>query len=380
LALHIVHPLGEDLGADVNQATFAGRTPLNIAARYGMLDLVVCLVQELGADVHRQALDGTFPLLTAASGGHVDIVRYLCKVPGTDVNQVGDHEAGCSSIFAAAENGHIDVVRCLRELGADVNLVGLAEVDTAITIAAFNGHVDVVRYLLDPEIVSCLESYSPEVETLHDDLTRVKYEAEERISLLDVTIAQRDEAIRSLESQLMDSEKREQNGILEQKRLRKSAKTQLAVAIEHEMAAMERCEEMRKQHEESARVLVQKHSEAAMEREEMIKKTEDKQREEAAVVLREALEATRTLAAVTEQSMGLDDADLRELKRRVHYEEIRRERAAAAAEVRQCDICFDRDKDTVFNCGHLACGECASGLRKCHLCQALIMTRWPIFM
>jgi hypothetical protein len=55
--------LVEKFGADVNQATFAGRTPLHAAARYGNLDLVVCLVKVLSADVHRQALDGSFALI-----------------------------------------------------------------------------------------------------------------------------------------------------------------------------------------------------------------------------------------------------------------------------------------------------------------------------
>jgi hypothetical protein len=125
---------------------------------------------------------------------------------------------------------------------------------------------------------------------------------------------------------------------------------------------------------------VLKHSEAARKREERIKETEDKHREEAAVVLQEALQATRTLTAVTEQTIGLGAKDLRELKRRVQHEEIRRERVAAAAEVRQCEICFDRDRDTVFNCGHLACGGCASVLQNRHLCQALILFRGPIFL
>jgi ankyrin repeat protein len=67
------------LGADVNQATFAGRTPLHAAARYGKLDLVGCLVRVLGTDVHRQALDGSFALLIApGSLQQVAGMQMLC--------------------------------------------------------------------------------------------------------------------------------------------------------------------------------------------------------------------------------------------------------------------------------------------------------------
>jgi hypothetical protein len=166
----------------------------------------------------------------------------------------------------------------------------------------------------------------------------------------------------------MNTEKKEQNGTLEQKWLLKSAETELTEAIEHKLAAKGRFKDMHIEHEESVRALVLKYSEAARKSEETIKETEDKQREEAAVVLQEAPMATRTLTTVTEHTIGLGDKDIRELKRRLQHEEIRRERAAAAAEVRQCEIYFDRDRDTAFNCGHLACGECASVLQNCHLC------------
>jgi len=39
----------------------------------------------------------------------------------------------------------------------------------------------------------------------------------------------------------------------------------------------------------------------------------------------------------------------------------------------RCDICFTRDKDTAFNCGHMFCNECAQNLASnrgpCPICR-----------
>ncbi|KAH7680375.1 E3 ubiquitin-protein ligase MIB2-like protein, partial [Aphelenchoides avenae] len=34
----------------------------------------------------------------------------------------------------------------------------------------------------------------------------------------------------------------------------------------------------------------------------------------------------------------------------------------------RCTVCMDRDKDTVFVCGHAYCNGCASEWRKCTVC------------
>jgi hypothetical protein len=71
--------LVKDLGADVNQSTKIGCTPVYIAALKGHLDVARCLVDDLGADVNQTTNDGSTPLMTAAARLHHDIVRYLLK-------------------------------------------------------------------------------------------------------------------------------------------------------------------------------------------------------------------------------------------------------------------------------------------------------------
>lgn len=44
-----------------------------------------------------------------------------------------------------------------------------------------------------------------------------------------------------------------------------------------------------------------------------------------------------------------------------------------------CNICLDRRRSVVFLCGHNACGECARGLRFCHMCRKPITKRINMF-
>jgi hypothetical protein len=62
-----------ELGADVNQATHNGATPLFAAAKNGYLNDVQCLVIEIGADVNQTTLSGATPLHIAAENGRLDV-------------------------------------------------------------------------------------------------------------------------------------------------------------------------------------------------------------------------------------------------------------------------------------------------------------------
>ena len=44
-----------------------------------------------------------------------------------------------------------------------------------------------------------------------------------------------------------------------------------------------------------------------------------------------------------------------------------------------CSICMERAKDTVFNCGHLACAQCSRSLKSCHICRKNIEMRTKMF-
>ena len=65
-------------GADINQATPDGETPLCVAAHNGYLDIVNFLIQKK-ADINQALLDGTTPLAVAKEQGHMEIVELLKK-------------------------------------------------------------------------------------------------------------------------------------------------------------------------------------------------------------------------------------------------------------------------------------------------------------
>jgi ankyrin repeat protein len=80
------------------------------------------LVKELGADVYvnRATPDGATVLRLAAYNNNVDMVRCLGKELGADVNKVG--LGGSKALLHAASFGFMDIVQCLvNDLGADVN-------------------------------------------------------------------------------------------------------------------------------------------------------------------------------------------------------------------------------------------------------------------
>ena len=46
---------------------------------------------------------------------------------------------------------------------------------------------------------------------------------------------------------------------------------------------------------------------------------------------------------------------------------------------RQCAVCMERPKNTVFECGHRVCDQCAGRLQACPTCRAVITTRIRVF-
>jgi ankyrin repeat protein len=69
----------KELSVDVNHAMENGTTPLFIAACYGQLAMVRCLVEELGADVNKTSQEGVTPLVAVAGHEYGDFVAFLLK-------------------------------------------------------------------------------------------------------------------------------------------------------------------------------------------------------------------------------------------------------------------------------------------------------------
>ncbi len=128
-------------GADLNQATDDGATPLFIASQEGHAKAVEILVKA-GADLN-QTWNGATPLFKASHDGHVEVVEILVKA-GADFNQTWN---GTTPLFQASQNGHVEVVEILVKAGADLNQTWNGV--TPLFQASQNGHVEVVEILLN---------------------------------------------------------------------------------------------------------------------------------------------------------------------------------------------------------------------------------------
>jgi ankyrin repeat protein len=136
----------EELGADVNQTTYDGFSPLHISAQKGDVAEVMCLVEELGADVNLGIMNGVTPLHAAADNADRDVMRRLVNDLGASVNQA--ERDGITPLHFAAKNGDIAVTRCLVEdLGANINQVKL-DGSTPLMIAAFYKQAALVKWLI----------------------------------------------------------------------------------------------------------------------------------------------------------------------------------------------------------------------------------------
>jgi len=131
-----------DKGADVNQPSARGETPLHAAAAFGRLATVKALLQHKASiDAHDRF--GLSALGHAAVNGHADLVRYLLDEGASPHAAPGSH----APLTLAAANGHDAVVTLLKRRGAPVQHVD-AHGRTALIFAAKHGKVSTVELLL----------------------------------------------------------------------------------------------------------------------------------------------------------------------------------------------------------------------------------------
>lgn len=45
-----------------------------------------------------------------------------------------------------------------------------------------------------------------------------------------------------------------------------------------------------------------------------------------------------------------------------------------------CSICMENKTNVAFQCGHVSCHECSTGLRICHICREVIKQRIKLFL
>ncbi len=142
-------------GANPNQVSLLGRTPLFWAAERGFTDVVELLLKQ-GADAAFTDPINKTPLMTAAQNGHHKIVELLLSANKniyiTEKNsseaKILHAENGITALIYAARGGYADIVKQLLNAGALNTLQWKTESGaTAMSEAKKNRHADVIALL-----------------------------------------------------------------------------------------------------------------------------------------------------------------------------------------------------------------------------------------
>lgn len=120
-----------------------GKSALMVASKQGQLALVKRMVK-LGANINELTLTGGTPLMFAVLGDHVDIANWLHE-QGADINAKGSN--GWSAATIAGAKGQTNMLRWLIKAGADINSQDVYRF-TPLMRAVDNRHVASARVLL----------------------------------------------------------------------------------------------------------------------------------------------------------------------------------------------------------------------------------------
>jgi ankyrin repeat protein len=132
-----------DAGADCNQQTHDGSTPLALMCKAGHADAVALLLAR-GASVDIAGASGCTPLMLAAQEGHLEVVeQLLLDPPPALLNARTQH--GWTALFAAVHNRRSRIAVALLAAGADPNIAD----DGGYTPLMAALDVDIARQLLD---------------------------------------------------------------------------------------------------------------------------------------------------------------------------------------------------------------------------------------
>jgi ankyrin repeat protein len=142
--LEIIKLLVERRGANVNQLSHNGETPLLMASRYCKFNIVRSLI-DFGALIDHPGLGGETPLMRASSSGCLEIV-VLLKERGAEIDR--STLFGRNALMHAVEGGNVNVVQVLIDSGALVNHADIRGV-TALMIAAARGYVAIALCLIE---------------------------------------------------------------------------------------------------------------------------------------------------------------------------------------------------------------------------------------
>ena len=148
--LQVVQQLIE-FGANVNQLSGDGLTPLSMACAKGHKDVARLLVSK-GAFVHSPELGRASPILLACCTGNHDVVEFLLS---QQPHLLQTH--GKLLIYDACSLGHLSIVKLLIRRGVDVNPASFreeADFDNGTRESPLHGaclgqQTDIVNYLME---------------------------------------------------------------------------------------------------------------------------------------------------------------------------------------------------------------------------------------
>jgi ankyrin repeat protein len=170
-------------------STLSSRTPLQLAAETGQLELVqillthganpnavaashhgrtalqaaassetpseetVQLLISVGAQINAPpaVIGGITALQGAAIRGHINVALLLIE-KGANINASPAFKDGRTAIEGAAEHGRLDMVQMLFTAGAIGDVTGGTGFENAIRLAKENGHSEVVKLLQELEL------------------------------------------------------------------------------------------------------------------------------------------------------------------------------------------------------------------------------------
>ncbi|CAN0338029.1 unnamed protein product [Pylaiella littoralis] len=139
-SLEMVRALIEG-GANPNNRTFGGSTPLFAAAVMGRLEAVKMLLHAgASASLANETTGATYvPLEAAASHGHLEVVRELIQHAG--IENCGGTSGGIDALEYATHNHHVEIM-------ATLTAAGVADTGEILNGAAKRGQETWVRNLL----------------------------------------------------------------------------------------------------------------------------------------------------------------------------------------------------------------------------------------
>jgi ankyrin repeat protein len=165
-------------GINVHAKDKLNDTPLNWAADYCRLEVVQLLIEK-GADVNVRGHGGHTPLIDATLGNSKDYGQCLTTMKTLILNSANPNiqaQGGWTALHLVSNIVSLPKLKLLVEAGADVNIKGGNESNTALHFAVLSSH-PAVEYLLehgaDPWIKNGFNRNA--LEQAKNDLTTHKY-------------------------------------------------------------------------------------------------------------------------------------------------------------------------------------------------------------